>query len=402
MTTYQRFLLLILLFLPVSALAAGFERDLYFGLKNSPDIKSLQEFLQGQGLYSGPVNGNFFSLTREAVKKFQQKEGITPAAGYFGTRTQARVNTILGVVGARTIPVVSPKVTQPVVTRELILVQLQELQARLKALQEKAEAEQAAVNSTATALIFTKKPGVASRGFISDPPLGAHYPYRVTFDWDVNAVGPSEEFIYYSPILKTAKPFARLRSAEYYPEPNNNYAISVEVKDKSGSKAVGDFTFSTPSWVSVSGQATSTFPGVEATFFKIGEFTVYNGSSSDVLFANFETEIVDQMESTPNRNRKVSFLLKDGTTTIDSLISQTEFTFVLASPTIGQPYIAPLNLPFNVKLKPGEEKIISLWVEQMKYVRSGTLQIRVTKTAVVTDTPIVGKWNFALTREPPL
>lgn len=391
---YKSFLVFVLLVLPFLVLAAGFERDLYFGLRNDPDVASLQSFLQDQGLYSGPVNGNFFSLTLGAVKKFQQQEKIEPVLGFFGQKTRMRANTL------------NSSQSQPSSTEDMkifLAARIKILQDQLKALQEKVAAEQTVATSTAAAIVFTKRPGVASGGFVSNPPLGAHYPYRVTFDWDTNATGSFEEFIYHSPILKTAKQFARIRSTEYYPEPHTSYSVSIEVKNNEGAKTTEDFTFSTPKWVSVSGQATSTFPAIEAAFFKIGEFTVYNGSSSDVLFANFETEVVDEMDSLFNRNRKVNFVLRDGVQSSDTLISSTEFTFIQTAPEIGKPHISPLNLAFNVKLKPGEEKVVSFWVEQMKYVRSGTLQIRSTKTVMVTDgTSATGKWNFTLTKEPPL
>ncbi len=74
--------------------AADFNQNLYYGLKNNGEVKRLQEFLTNQGLYSGPATGNFFSLTREAVKKFQAQNGIGPAAGYFGPKTRVAVNQL--------------------------------------------------------------------------------------------------------------------------------------------------------------------------------------------------------------------------------------------------------------------------------------------------------------------
>ena len=71
---------------------ALFERDLYFGMKGN-EVAVLQQFLTDQDLYSGPVNGNFFSLTQSAVKRFQEQEGINPAVGYFGPLTRAHANS---------------------------------------------------------------------------------------------------------------------------------------------------------------------------------------------------------------------------------------------------------------------------------------------------------------------
>ena len=78
--------------LPLAVSADMFPRDLYVGMVNNSDVKSLQEFLRAQGLYDGPATGNFFSLTKQAVIKFQEKEGIIPSQGYFGPKTRSRIS----------------------------------------------------------------------------------------------------------------------------------------------------------------------------------------------------------------------------------------------------------------------------------------------------------------------
>lgn len=86
------FTLAFLVSFPALAESALFERDLYFGLRNDPDVTRLQQFLTDQKIYSGPITGNFFSLTQAAVKQFQEKNNIVPAAGYFGPKTRAVAN----------------------------------------------------------------------------------------------------------------------------------------------------------------------------------------------------------------------------------------------------------------------------------------------------------------------
>ncbi|MEK7547084.1 MAG: peptidoglycan-binding domain-containing protein [Patescibacteria group bacterium] len=76
--------------------AEQFSRDLSFGFQQDSDVTKLQEFLSDEGLYSGPITGNFFSLTLKAVKTFQAREGIMPVAGYFGPKTRVRANALLG------------------------------------------------------------------------------------------------------------------------------------------------------------------------------------------------------------------------------------------------------------------------------------------------------------------
>lgn len=78
--------------------AQVFTGNLYFGLKNNAQVSELQEFLTAQGLYSGPITGNFYSLTLNAVKAFQTKQGISPAAGYFGSLTVAAANKATGTI----------------------------------------------------------------------------------------------------------------------------------------------------------------------------------------------------------------------------------------------------------------------------------------------------------------
>lgn len=114
------------LLIPFFSFAQTFERDLYFGIQNDQDVTKLQEFLTDEGVYSGPITGNFFSLTLKAVKDYQSREGIAPVAGYFGPKTRVRANAILSSqiqasesqaiseTGATTTPLVTPKTTTDV------------------------------------------------------------------------------------------------------------------------------------------------------------------------------------------------------------------------------------------------------------------------------------------------
>ena len=98
MKNSTKFLLLIgLLFTPLLVSAKTFDNNLYFGITNNPDVQMLQEFLTDQGVYSGPITGNFFSLTLAGVKNYQSQNNITPVAGFFGSITRAKANDILSV-----------------------------------------------------------------------------------------------------------------------------------------------------------------------------------------------------------------------------------------------------------------------------------------------------------------
>lgn len=83
-----------------------FERNLYYGMMNSFEIRCLQEFLKSQGpeIYpEGLITGNFLSLTQAAVIRFQEKykeEILHPldleeGTGFVGSMTRAKINKIL-------------------------------------------------------------------------------------------------------------------------------------------------------------------------------------------------------------------------------------------------------------------------------------------------------------------
>lgn len=84
----------LVLLMPFFVSAQAFERDLRFGLQGDSDVIKLQEFLADRGLYSGPITGNFFSLTLKAVKKLQTQENIKPASGYVGAKTREKLNQL--------------------------------------------------------------------------------------------------------------------------------------------------------------------------------------------------------------------------------------------------------------------------------------------------------------------
>ena len=75
-----------------------FERDLYYGLREDPEVSCLQQFLknQGQEIYpEGLITGNFLYLTLAAVQKYQAKKGIIQT-GYFGPLTREATNKDIG------------------------------------------------------------------------------------------------------------------------------------------------------------------------------------------------------------------------------------------------------------------------------------------------------------------
>ncbi len=84
------------LLLTSSAFAAGtsFDRNLSYSASGQKVI-DLQNFLAGQGVYTGPITGHFFGLTKAALVSFQKKNGIAPASGFFGPLTRDVANSLV-------------------------------------------------------------------------------------------------------------------------------------------------------------------------------------------------------------------------------------------------------------------------------------------------------------------
>lgn len=86
-------LMALLLLTPVFTLAS-IDTNLYYGLQNNSDVRELQEFLIDKGFLDYEPTGNFFSLTLNAVKAYQKKQGIIQT-GYVGTLTRTAINNEL-------------------------------------------------------------------------------------------------------------------------------------------------------------------------------------------------------------------------------------------------------------------------------------------------------------------
>ena len=74
---------------------ASFQKDLYYGMKNNPEVECLQKILKEKepSLYpAGLITGNYLDLTKEAVQKYQQKYNLPPT-GYFGPLTRELANS---------------------------------------------------------------------------------------------------------------------------------------------------------------------------------------------------------------------------------------------------------------------------------------------------------------------
>ncbi|MDI6591334.1 MAG: peptidoglycan-binding protein [Patescibacteria group bacterium] len=113
----------------IFAQSYNFERDLYYGLTNDPDVKALQEVLDKEGCFDWPeYTGNFYSITLAGVKCFQEKYGIS-ATGYVGPSTRAKLNELYGqkkevtkeAVPEVAVPQVQPSSLNQTVTGDLVV-----------------------------------------------------------------------------------------------------------------------------------------------------------------------------------------------------------------------------------------------------------------------------------------
>lgn len=321
------FFILIGVFLPASAaFAAEFERDLYYGISDH-DVTRLQIFLRSENVYSGPVTGNFFSLTREGVKRFQEREGISPVLGYFGPKTRSRANTFFsqtnGAPSAR-------------------LVELESLVSSLNYVR-------TLYPSPSIDALITKYQNELSslKGGVGVPPPAPPA-----------AEAPSEP----APT----------------PTPPTTEAKKEELR--------------------VSGGATSIFPIATTNPTKIGDFTIRNDLSQSINLNQLIMKISDQMNSPNNRNKKVKFILRSGTTTADSEVSSEDFTFNSTVPQPDSPHVSVFPMSLPVTFAAGAEKTFGLWVDNFDYVISGSLTIEYSSLLASTSISPAGGFTFLMNR----
>ncbi len=80
-----------------------FARDLTLG-SDGVDVAILQQLLIRRGgvaaaaLAKAGATGYFGTITQNALIEFQKSTGITPAAGYFGAKSRARINALAGIL----------------------------------------------------------------------------------------------------------------------------------------------------------------------------------------------------------------------------------------------------------------------------------------------------------------
>jgi len=88
----KRIITVALLFI-ATPVYASIDSNLRYG-STGPQVVELQEFLIDQGFLNSQPTGNFYSLTRKAVKDYQKSKGIAPT-GFVGPITRKEINNEL-------------------------------------------------------------------------------------------------------------------------------------------------------------------------------------------------------------------------------------------------------------------------------------------------------------------
>lgn len=402
--------LLLFLFIsfPFTVFAASFERDLYFGMRNDADVRVLQQFLTEQKLYTEEITGNFFAITKEAVKRFQEKEKIIPAAGYFGPKTRIAANRIGGgtLTGDRA------------ATIALLTAKIQELRERLKEFQNKLAEEQAQarfsvelnvndVNALTASPTTTLRVAWKAQGFTPGAgycEFGGYPPGSALATNGGNVALEGEETISYASVVETKT--IKLAVTCYNDLPNVTGALRLSASDSVDIAINVPAAVVTPPPVTVtgvklSGESTTTFPvaAVLTAPFKIGDIIIRNDTREPLLFSQLVFDIYDAMNSTLNRGRKITLFLRQGTTTSDTLISKTDFTFNTSPPpTLDGVHRYQLNTEYPILFAAGETKSIGFWIENLEYVVNGTLKFALYDIQTSRTVNRIGGFSFLLTQ----
>ncbi|RJQ32436.1 peptidoglycan-binding protein [Candidatus Parcubacteria bacterium] len=95
-----------------TATKCSFTRSLTVGSKGE-DVTCLQKYLQTTGHYtfSGGATGYFGSVTKSAVAAWQAANGVSPAAGYFGSLSQAKYSSLVSSSSSSSVSSVSSSVS---------------------------------------------------------------------------------------------------------------------------------------------------------------------------------------------------------------------------------------------------------------------------------------------------
>lgn len=123
---------------------ASLTTNLHYG-SHGVHVRELQTFLIAQNLLGGPATGNFYNLTRTAVKEYQRKHNI-PATGFVGPLTRAAINAEMGNLSTETSR--PDAATNPSPTIDSLVAQIQQLNDLITALRTGVPAATSSITQT--------------------------------------------------------------------------------------------------------------------------------------------------------------------------------------------------------------------------------------------------------------
>lgn len=339
---------LVAFLIPLASFAA-FTRDLRFGSRGA-DVSELQQFLKGEKIYSGPIIGYFGLLTKKAVQDFQKRENITPRSGFVGPLTRARLNLLA--VGT-TSPIVMPptSTTTPV------------------------------VDTTPPAFITGPSATLGTPN--RDGPFGITAPYQIVFNWGTNEPAALVGFACDPNVLQSGLGAA----ATYWSGAAGRRSCTITVEDQAKNRAAREFFFTVPDLLVASGGRT--IPFAENQY--LGDITIRNNASTSLTLFQIKFSVTEDLNAPNSRGQKIDIFLREGTTTLATLLAHENITLRTTQPPAGSVNTHDLTLFAGKVFAPGEERTYGIWVESLRGPSfGGSIKFAVTSVVAIPDIAVSG------------
>lgn len=356
---------------------AAFERDLSLGSKGS-DVTELQQYLaRDKALYpESVITGYFGNLTKAAVIRFQEREKISPAVGYVGPKTRARLNQL------------SASPAGPSGDLPSLILQLEALQRALKALQ---SGTSSATTTDSTPPSFTKGPSVTLGAPTVSSPFGEKAPVKVTIDWSTDEPSAPQSLAC-TPELAIS---GLSLQATYWAKTGGVHQCTLSVEDPSKNKTSKIFSFDVPGWITVSG--TSTVALAESA--KLGELTVTNAATTSIVAFRINVDIEDALDAPNSRGKNYKLILKNGPSSSDPVLTNLDVFLHSQQPQLGSFHRHSVSLYAGIPIEPGSAKTFSIWIEGLTGpLHGGFLRFKIPAVTTIPDAALVGTAEFNFTK----
>lgn len=384
----RHILFLSIFFIPVVAAGAGISRDLTVGAKGD-DVKYLQEFLaKDRAVYpEGIVSGYFGALTKAAVARFQEREGISPAAGYAGPKTRSRIDQLLGAVSST--PSAPPAAPQGNLAD--LLLQLEVLQRALADLRSATSTVATTTPIDTLPPSFIEGPAVTLGVPDAASPFGGTAAVRVTVNWKTNE--PT------APSLLNCNPNLAVSGlslqATYWARMAGRHVCTLTVEDLAQNKTSQSMIFEVPAWTAIEGSSTQPF----ADSSKLGDLKITNHATTSVVLFRVNITIEESIDAPNSRGVSYKLVLKDGTSNVSNVLEKKDVSMHSQFPGVGNLNRQFVNFYAGRNIAAGETKTLSLWVEGLAGpYYGGVFRTTVTDVTTIPEQAAVGTGQFSLSR----